>query len=261
MRIFIAFLLLTSTACAQATAVISGPKEVAPGDLVILDASGSDADSLQWMLANSDKSFLSFEGNRKCVFASGAAGRYEFILSTAKCIDGHASIAVTRHTLNVGAPQPQPSPTPTPQPQPINPSPTPQPEPFLSPIATAARDAGRKCQYQPGEPARLADHFERIASQTGALSWTLQQMQAEMVKAFITTDPDASKRWDPFREWLRSETSWNTPELAAEAFFEIAKGLRAVEGVKPVTSSGATIKGRVDGVNGALDEIERMIGQ
>lgn len=86
-------------------------------------------------------------------------------------------------------------------------------------------------------------------------------MQAEMKTAFITTDQDASKRWEKFRQWFRTQTSWNTPEIAAEAFFEIAKGLRSVEAVKPASSSGETIKGRVEGVNGALDEIERMIGQ
>jgi hypothetical protein len=256
MRILIAFLLLSSTCYAQATAVISGPKEVAPGDLVIMDASGSDADALQWMLANSDKSFLAFDGNRKCVFASGVSGRYEFILATAKCVDGSASVATARHTLVVGTPIPGPGPQPD-KPDPIIP---PIPQPILSTIATAARDAGRQSQYQPGEPSRLADHFERVASQTGALSWTIPQMQAEMKTAFITTDQDASKRWEKFRQWFRTQTSWNTPEIAAEAFFEIAKGLRAVELVNPVSSSGETIKGRVEGVNGALDEIERMIG-
>ncbi len=257
MRVLIAFLLLSSTVYAQATAVISGPKEVAPGDLVILDASGSDADSLQWMLANSDKSFLQFEGNKKCVFASGASGRYEFILATAKCVDGSASVATCRHTLVVGAPIPDPKPHPDdPKPDPIIP-----PQPNLLTIATAARAAAKQSQYQPGEPSRLADHFERIASQTGALSWTIPQMQAEMKTAFITTDADASKRWEKFRQWFRTQTSWNTPEIAAEAFFEIAKGLRAVESAKPVSSSGETIKGRVEGVSGALDEIERIIGQ
>lgn len=263
MRALLAWVILTATACAQATAIITGPKEVAPGDLVILDASGSDADSLQWMLANSDKSFLQFEGNRKCVFASGVAGTYEFILSTAKCVDGTAAIAVTRHTLTVGSPEPSPSPKPTPKPQPINPSPTPQPEPFLSVTATGARDAARQVKYKPGEPSRLAEVYERTASQAGALSWDMARMQQELNTSFLKTDADASTRWEPYRQWFRrASAAWTTPEIAAEQFFEIAKGLHAVE-VKsaevPVTS-GESIKERVQGISQALDAIEQEVG-
>jgi len=150
-----------SIAFGQATAVIEGPQQVSPGDLVILDASKSQADSLVWTLANSDKSFLQFEGGRKCVFASGAVGRYTFVLSTAKSAEsGPASVAATKFEVVVGSgpiPTPQPFPGPTPKPEPNVP-----PQLTLGAVASGARDSATASNRKPGEAAAIADDFERI---------------------------------------------------------------------------------------------------
>ena len=48
MRVLIVFLLLCATALAQPTPVINGPKDARPGDIVLLDASGSGATHYVW---------------------------------------------------------------------------------------------------------------------------------------------------------------------------------------------------------------------
>jgi hypothetical protein len=256
-----------SLAFGQATAVIEGPQQVSPGDLVILDASKSQADSLVWTLANSDKSFLQFEGGRKCVFASGAVGTYTFVLSTAKSTEsGNASVAAAKFVLAVGpiSPiNPQPLPGPTPGPGPIVPNP---PQPILSSVASGARDSAIASNRKPGESALIADDFERIASQGAGLSWTVPQMQSELKKSRLITDADINARWQPFRDWFRTQApAMQTPEKTRDVFTEIALGLRAVEkvGDEPAASGDArneTLKDRVKNINGILDEIANEVG-
>jgi hypothetical protein len=255
-----------SLAFGQATAIIEGPQQVSPGDLVILDASKSQADSLVWTLANSDKSFLQFEGGRKCVFASGAAGKYVFVLSTAQCLGSNpASVAATKFELVVGTSPviPQPLPGPTPGPGPITPNP---PQPSLSAIATGAKDSATASNRKPGESAVIADDFERIASQGAGLSWTVPQMQAELKKSRLITDADVNARWQPFRDWFRTQApAMQTPEKTRDVFTEIAIGLRAVDkvGDEPAVSGderNETLKDRVKSINGILDEIANEVG-
>ncbi len=258
------FWLACSTAWGQATAVIEGPQHVAPGDLVILDASKSQADSLVWTLANSDKSFLQFEGGRKCVFASGAAGKYIFILSTAKSLESSpASVAAAKFELVVGStpiPNPQPLPGPTPKPGPNVP-----PQPPLSTIASGALNSAKASNRKPGEAALIADDFERIASQGAGLSWTVPQMQTELKKTRLITDADINARWAPFRDWFRTQaSSMQTPEGTRDVFTEIAAGLRAVDVKAEAAPVGdvanETLKGRIKNINGILDEIVNEVG-
>ena len=259
-----------SIAFGQATAVIEGPQQVSPGDLVILDASKSQADSLVWTLANSDKSFLQFEGGRKCVFASGAEGKYVFILSTAKIGEQGATVAATKFELSVAAVAPKP---PLPQPQPLpspvpTPGPTPNPpQPILSSVALGARDSARASNRKPGEAASIAENFEMIASKSAALSWTALQTQDEWKKSSVLiTDADINARWKPFRDWFRVQSaSMQSVEQIRDVFTEIALGLRAVDkvGDEPAVSGDArneTLKDRVKNINGILDEIANEVG-
>lgn len=110
------------------TAVITAPTNVAPGDLVILDATQSDGADFEWLVLP-DKTHLPVEGGRKVVFASGAPGRYTFVLAVAK---GDA-VAITKHELVVGVPPGPVPPGPTP-PGPNPPQPTP-PGPAPIPVA------------------------------------------------------------------------------------------------------------------------------
>lgn len=111
--------LLCSAVCqaaepkATASAVIVAPNEVAPGDLLVLDASSSDAASFEWRVYPT-KTILPVDAKKRCVFASGQPGEYLFILATAK---GDA-VAIAEHKVRVGQPGPTPIP-PGPGPTPV----------------------------------------------------------------------------------------------------------------------------------------------
>ena len=117
--------LLASTAAAQVEAVVTGPATAEAGDLIILDASqSSNAQEYRWLLVNSQKTFLAFENGRKCVFASGQAGEYIFVLVVAG-LDNNEKLSVdsTEHRIVVGKPDPvvpvdpdRPDPPPTTKP-------------------------------------------------------------------------------------------------------------------------------------------------
>lgn len=96
------------------TAVIAGPQRAARGDLIVLDASASKASDFAWALVNSTKPCLAIEGGRKCVFASGEAGEFVFVLAVAS----KDRVALARHTVAIGDAPGPPAPTPHPQPQP-----------------------------------------------------------------------------------------------------------------------------------------------
>ncbi len=116
----IAFLLALCLA-ADPKAVIEGPSQANPGDLVILDATKSAGTGHVWKLVGSKKSYLPVNGGTQCVFASGDAGVYTFVLAVAD--GGKASLA--EHSVTVGTPPP-PIPVPPPTPPP---DPTPPPKP------------------------------------------------------------------------------------------------------------------------------------
>lgn len=263
-------LLWPSVAWCQATAVIDGPTEAAAGDLIILDASDSDCDSCLWMLANSDKSFLEFEDGRKCVFASGAAGSYSFVLATAKQGDTAATVAIARHVVTIGGtpPGPNPGPNPGPGPKPTPPDPQP-PQPDLTGVAREAYDAALALAPKPGECARVATVFSTVASKAAGLGWDLPKIAAES-KAAAFVDPDAVRRWKPFNTFFVGVMmKQRTPSDAIEALEQIAVGLNAAE--QSLGKSGAvsgasgdpandTIRGMLEKLRGDLRGIQQEVG-
>lgn len=104
---------------------IEAPATAAPGDLVILSAKAEGALNYSWILANSDKTFLPVENGTKAVFASGAAGKYIFVLSASDA----TTLGSVKHVLTIGQPEPEPDPDPPPPPPPP-PPPDPDPAPI-----------------------------------------------------------------------------------------------------------------------------------
>jgi hypothetical protein len=94
----------------EAKAVIDGPKQALPGDLVVLDASRSQGRAFHWALLNSGKTFLTFENGRKLVFATGTPQEYVFVLIVGDS-DGRekVSVDIAEHRVTVGdVPGPSP---------------------------------------------------------------------------------------------------------------------------------------------------------
>lgn len=63
-----------------AKAVITGPKEVPVGDLIILDAAQSEGLKYKWVLVGSKKTFYEADKGLKLLFACGTPGDYTFVL-------------------------------------------------------------------------------------------------------------------------------------------------------------------------------------
>ncbi|SFH97300.1 hypothetical protein [Planctomicrobium piriforme] len=265
MRQFLTFatvlFLLPCMAFAQATSVIKGPEKASPGDLIILDGSSSDCDSLVWILANSDKAFLPVESNQKCVFASGESAPYTFLLATAKTVDGKSSIAVSKHTVQVGTPTPGPGPGPVPPP--------PTPGPTLTGLQLSAYNAAKLVNRKSGEATKLADALQNSASQAAALGWTLDKLKSEFAtasRATVIIDDDAKSRWTSFQQFFVATMSPVTDiSKAVGAFDDIAIGLRAVDAkaasVPAATdASNETLKGTIQGIQQELNGIKGFIG-
>jgi len=98
--------------CQVARARIDGPSKAAPGDLIVLDGGASQGRGFHWLLLNSERRFLTVEGGRKLVFASGSAQQYVFVLVVAAGDDAqHLSVDVAEHRVTVGdGPGPTPKP-------------------------------------------------------------------------------------------------------------------------------------------------------
>jgi hypothetical protein len=124
-------------------ASIKGPKTATAGDLVILDASASDATTFTWVLANSDKTFLPVDGGKRCVFSSGTPGRFVFVLIVGKVEEGKSYAAETQWSVVIGGDVPTPPNPfpPTPNPPPPDPTP-PESQPAALPIPPAPVPAG-----------------------------------------------------------------------------------------------------------------------
>lgn len=217
------------------TAVIVGPQRGNPGDLIVLDASQSrDAAGFAWVLADSDKTFLEFEGGRKVVFATGTPGRYTFVLVAANAgSDGKPLVAVARHLLTVGDPQPGPEPPRPPQPEPLPPG--------KYGLAMFARDQAARVAIDPATKVTtaqgLANSFDSLAATiaAGALLEPASIIAATQASNVSALGPHRSA-WQPWGESLRLKLNafsegqlLVSPQDYAIAWREIATGLRAVK--------------------------------
>jgi len=110
----LAVLLLSNCLFADAQAVITGPDKVRPGQLFVLETTGSIGDAQQWIMPSVD--IQSLECGTKIGMAIERSGVYVFHLVVA---DKVPTIDVATHTVTVGGstnppidPPPPPPPTP-----------------------------------------------------------------------------------------------------------------------------------------------------
>lgn len=125
----VAVLLCASVAvAAEPVAKVIVPENPIAGDLIVLDASGSQGDQFDWVLEGSSKPILPVEKNTKCVFTTGTGGTFKFLfLAVGVGEDGTAKLVKERVTLTVKGPEPDPGPGPAPGPGP-EPGPSPVPD-------------------------------------------------------------------------------------------------------------------------------------
>lgn len=265
--IAVLFILWPAALFGQANAVITGPDRVNPGDLVVLDGSESLADDREWILVNSDKQFLSFENDRKLVFASGTPGDYVFILAVSLSDANGSAVSVAQHVVTVGNPTPPPDPPgPGPGPDP------PAPEPDLTEIGKAAKAAVERGRSHPSERQKIAASFRATASKAAGLSsMTVEQIAGEAsrgVRAVLIT-PSDQERWVPFRDWFAQamQREVTDRETAIRLLDEVADGIEAVRAAARSDASQDSLRGMLrdlkestQGLKGELQSIEREIG-
>ncbi len=131
----LAAVLFCSTAMAEVKAVITGPAQGNPGDLVVLDGGQSTGDGHRWIIPEGLQTLAcGTVGPGQVAFASGKAGTYTFGLIVA---DKEAAIDYVTHTVTIKGSLPQPDPDPIPDPEP-----TPVPE--LKQIETLSMESAAK---------------------------------------------------------------------------------------------------------------------
>lgn len=231
-----ALLLATRAATgAPPVARVTGPARALPGDLVVLDASSSQALGYAWVLADSDKSFLPVDGGQRLVFATGAAGRYTFVLVAANANEqGQPAVALATHVLTIGSgPDPNPGPDP--------PAPNPPLPPGRFDLARQARDWITQVKLSAADRARtarlIASAFEGVAAAAAAgtvrsIDDALAQLRASNRAALSSAEYSAwQSGWNPSfnAAMTRLDDAGQLKTLAdtAEAFREIATGLKA----------------------------------
>lgn len=223
------------TLCAAPpTAVVEGPNRALPGDLVVLDASRSQAAGFAWVLADSDKTFLAVDDGRRVVFATARPGRYTFVLVAATAeASGAPRVALARHVVEIGAPPPGPGPAPDP------PAPLP---PGRFGLAEEARRWAGAVSLPPADRLRtarlVAGNFETVSTAIAAgavknVDAALAQLVAANQSALAASEYAAWKNdWNPsFRaamQKLDEAGRLATLTDVADAFREIAAGLNAV---------------------------------
>lgn len=214
-------------------AVITGPTGGVPGDIILLDASGSVGDHFVWKvsreLPDGRQALIVFEGGRKAVVAS-LPGQCE-IWFAAGNKDG---IDLIKYVVNITGSTPNPTPGPQPFPQPDN---KPQfPDSKLG-ISQRVYDVAKTIPRASGESQDLAKQFRGIVAQIAARTLSGSTSIIGAIKdanySALNTE-DKRTRWTPFLDkngpltQILKEQKPVTDEQFSQVFLEFAIGLEAV---------------------------------
>jgi hypothetical protein len=260
----IATLLLACCIPSTCLGQIKGPTTSAPGDLIVLSAVG-EFESSAWVLANSDKTFLPVENNRKVVFASGTPGKYAFVLATSVVVSETAiETRIYQHVVEIVGDLPTPGPGPNPGPDPPVPVP---PDPDLSQLGRDALAAVQQADTRAEEVAAAANNLRTAASKAAGLStMTVPEINAELVRLNRQgpfNDSSVTDRWRPFLQWFGTAMSEvQDRETAIEALNEIADGLDASLARQPAKhdADDDTIMGTIRAIRSDLETIRGEVG-
>lgn len=229
-RILLLLLIIPSVASAELPIpVITGPSGGVPGDLLVLDASESQADYFSWAvipeLPDGRLTIMVLEGGRKCIVAS-VPGTYTVVLA-AGTADG---VVLKKHTVTVTGGGDQPGPI---QPKP----PTPIIEDRFG-LAPKVREwvqavSDRSRQQQLSQAFRTAANRATTIGDLKKLeSETRSNLSGDLVREAIGGAANASN-WAPLFEPMGTEISRldrdgkiRTLADYQQAWREIAEGLR-----------------------------------
>lgn len=187
--------------------VLTAPVTARVGELVRLDASGSDATAFKWLVVPETVDFEMYDNGKKAVFSARGPGDFLFVLAVAK----EGEVDLVTHKIHIVGP------------------------PIAPPDATASVGEWVSfwlwdLQVTPESKVKLADNFDRIANMnlTEARDWIYetQKSNRDVLGGEITA-------WEPFLKnlggllgTLADEGKLATPEDHARVWSEIAAALR-----------------------------------
>lgn len=209
MKSILLLLLLASSAFAEVRAVITGPEQANPGDLVVLSAAESVGDNYIWIQPQHLQTFTC--DSKQLAFAVGTPGSYTFTLVAA---DKEAAIDYTTHTVVIGKPTPTPTPTPAPVPN------------SLTEISrsTAPND--------PDTAFKIVENIESTISFIQANQLPVTEVralfQANIGNALALRPRGSQANWMPWRKALEAEMTRVAPTTQPQlitAYKAVAAGL------------------------------------
>lgn len=273
MKLFVAWVLLLSFAVAQDDPGIVGPTESDPGDLIVLDASGLDADDYVWILANSDKSYFVHPKDPSILlFSSGTPGEYIFCLSASfDDADSGSRAAGLKHVVVVGGTPPAPPEPPSPPNPPNPPEPPPGPEPLepdLSGVAGEAYAALKTIDCDIDELKTFARNIETVRREGLANRWVLTAWQSELARLnreSLFDNDEAKNRWLSFGRWFGDQsTKWRSTGEASDDLKEIATAMNALAKYREQTATMPMRLREVDpykkkSLRSAVDSLKRDV--
>jgi hypothetical protein len=241
---FVYAAIAANDADASVSVFITPSESVAPGTLVKLDASKSDAETFLWTLASDDQTLYDVANDgRTAYFSSGAPGTYTFILSVAKSAgEGKPPVLKTakRSVVVKGA---------APGPGPVNPDPQPKPTPVdpLTPgkygLARLTRDSvvGAIASTDRAVAAGFSVNYQNIASEIDSGKYgTVQAAQQELTRRNQNTAGTQLDKWkvpvfkpigDKIAELAKAGTlSITNLQDMRNVFLEISQGFAAATG-------------------------------
>lgn len=237
--VFLCLALCTSVYAQGAKAVLSGPTGGVPGDLIVLDATGSTADFFSWnvipQLSGGRQTIVTVENGRKAFLAS-VPGQYTVILSVA---NGEGiDVLLYRVTISNDGSVPQPlppGPTPNPNP-PVPPGPVEPTFPNSTYGVSKIVYAAAKLVNNKQESRALAESYRSLAAKIRAGGVKGKEAIFAEVKVLnnaILTTPERVEAWKPLlgvelaKQFQRLDQlkQLNSDLVYAAVFTEIAVGL------------------------------------
>lgn len=173
--------------------VLLAPDTVKPGDLAVLDASSTEADSFAWQVVpDCGSNFMVIDDGRRAVFTSGKPGEYLFIIAVAK----GGKVGTLAHKITVEGQAPTPSPAP------------PQPSDNIE-AKVAQWCADVKSPTLRDDALKLSQSFASLSALIETSAKSTPMSAAEIVEATKVSNRSALgsnySHWEPFFTHLQSE--------------------------------------------------------
>lgn len=191
-----------------AKVVLEAPSTACVGELVRLNASGSVADSLKWILVPESADFEVYAEGRRAIFSARKPGKVMFILAVAK----GGTVDVVTYTITIGGDTP------------VDPDDPPASNDVIDTVAKLSAALPK------AEKLKLAENFDRVAGMglTDASVWIYETSKSNraLLGPKVAEFEPFFKDLGDFLGTLVEQGKLETPEDHVKVWKDIAAGLR-----------------------------------